>query len=66
MKKPYLLLGLLIALIGIAVFMLPHLISGQSGNAELAERTGQIGGALMAVGAMLAIIGLLKKPNKGD
>jgi hypothetical protein len=60
MKKPLMIPVIMIVVVGVAVFLLPALL-GQQGNAELAERTSTVGGGLIGLGLVAALIVALKK-----
>lgn len=64
MKKPMMIPAVLLILAGVIVFFLPYLLSGQSGNAELASRTGMIGGAMIGVGIVFAALVWLSSPKQ--
>lgn len=57
-------LGLLVALIGAAVFTLPvwlPAVAGVSPTGETFARAGQVGGALAGVGLVLLLAGFLRR-----
>ena len=57
-------LGLLLALIGAAVFTLPHWLPGIASvtpTPETFARAGQVGGALAGIGIVLFVIGLFRR-----
>ncbi|MGB3469305.1 MAG: hypothetical protein WBA51_00610 [Erythrobacter sp.] len=55
-KWPILALAIMLGVIGLAIMALPFLLAGQADNAELHNRTTQIGGAFLGVGLMIYII----------
>ncbi|WP_162789590.1 hypothetical protein [Altererythrobacter sp. ZODW24] len=63
MKKPLLIPGIMILLVGVAVFALPFLLGGGSDAAEFADRTSTVGGALIGIGLVFSLIILAKKSS---